>query len=106
MQDIRAYTNTLSSSGSLGSQHHIWRNRAIGTVSAAARSHIATRRWVQLTSLSFAVGVVLLNIVVAVLLDEFLTTVMKERAENKRKEDEQKAKRSETMTNPLEVRRS
>ena len=36
------------------------------------------------------VGVVLLNIVVAVLLDEFINTVMKERAQTQRTEDEKK----------------
>ena len=42
------------------------------------------------TSYMLIVGVVLLNIVVAVLLDEFINTVMKERAESQRAEDEKK----------------
>ena len=43
------------------------------------------------TSYMLIVGVVLLNIVVAVLLDEFINTVIKERAESRRAEDEKKA---------------
>ena len=42
------------------------------------------------TSYMLIVGVVLLNIVVAVLLDEFINTVIKERAEWQRIEDKKK----------------
>ena len=47
------------------------------------------------------VGVVLLNIVVAVLLDEFINTVMKERAEAQRQEDEKKKAKMECSASPL-----
>lgn len=52
-------------------------------------------------SYMLVVGVVLLNIVVAVLLDEFINTVMKERAESKRKEDDKKKAQMEVVVNPL-----